>query len=68
MYRSVKQTQPKNNSSVLTIICILLAIAGVMYGLGQREALQMQQYATNNNCTWVATGTLYGDNRDYLCK
>ena len=67
MYRSVKQTQPKNNNSVLTIICLLLAFAGVMYGTAQREQLQMERYAINNNCEWKATGTLYGDNRDYIC-
>lgn len=67
MHRSVKQTQPKNNNAIITV-CIVITICAVMFGLGQREDAQMARYAQANNCTWVATGTLYGDNRDYVCN
>lgn len=29
---------------------------------------QMEAYAKTNNCTWYATGTMYGDDRDFICK
>lgn len=62
-----KQTQPKNNS-ILTIACIVITFAAVMFGIGQHEDAQMARYAQANNCTWYATGSFYGDQRDYVCK
>lgn len=68
MYRPTKQTQQNNSNSILTIVCIVIAFAAVMFGLGQREDAQMARYAQQNNCTWHATGSFYGDQRDYVCK
>lgn len=63
-----KQTQQKNDNSLTIIVCVLVAFAGVAFGLGQRETLQMERYAATNNCTWVFNGTYYWDDRDYTCK
>lgn len=68
MYRPTKQTPPKKDSSVLTIACIAIAFVAVMFGMGQHEDAQMARYAQANNCTWHATGSFYGDQRDYVCK
>lgn len=67
MHHYQKQTQPKNNS-IFTTACIVVAFAAVMFGIGQHEDAQMARYAQQNNCTWYATGTFYGDSRDYVCK
>lgn len=67
MHHYQKQTQPKNNST-LTIACIAVAFVAVMFGLGQREAAQMARYEQANNCTYHATGSFYGDSRDYVCN
>lgn len=67
MHRSTKQTQSKNDS-ILTTACMAIAFVAVMFGMGQYEDAQMARYAQQNNCTWHATGTFYGDSRDYVCK
>lgn len=67
MHRPTKQTQPKNDS-ILTTACIAIAFVAVMFGMGQYEDAQMARYAQQNNCTWHATGSFYGDSRDYVCK
>ena len=67
MHRSTKQTQPKN-LNYLTIACIAIAFAAVMFGIGQHEDAQMARYAQINNCEWVFNGTYYWDDRDFICK
>lgn len=62
-----KPTQQKNNS-ILTTVCIAIAFVAVMFGIGQYEDAQMARYAQANNCTWHATGSFYGDSRDYVCN
>ena len=41
--------------------CLLVVI------LNQRRTNNMANYAIANDCEWVATGTMYGDDRDFLC-
>lgn len=41
--------------------CLLVVI------LNQRRANNMANYAITHNCEWVATGSMYGDDRDFLC-
>lgn len=67
MHRSTKQTN-QNNSNFLTIALIVITFAAVIFGMGQYEDAQMARYAQANNCTWSATGTFYGDSRDFICN
>lgn len=62
-----KQTQPKT-TNFINFACIAIAFVAVMFGIGQHEDAQMARYAQSNNCTWHATGSFYGDQRDYVCK
>lgn len=62
-------TKTKNQPNTITlIICIIITALAVAYAIGQREHANMVQYAAANNCTWHATGTMYGDDRDYVCS
>ena len=54
--------------SLVAIIFIIIAVLGIVIIGGRREAKQMASYAKEHNCTWQATGTWYGDNRDFVCK
>lgn len=49
------------------IILAIVALAGFI-GVRIHQAGRMAEYAKNNNCNWVQTGTLYGDDRDWTCK
>lgn len=33
-----------------------------------KSASDLHEYAIANNCTWQYQGTMYGDDRDYICK
>lgn len=52
------------------IIALALAIAGVAIcgAVNWKRATDLQAYAESNNCEWSATGTAYGDDRDWICK
>ena len=45
---------------------ILLAFAGIALIQDHRNR-RMKEYAKVNNCTWHATGSMYGDDRDFIC-
>lgn len=44
------------------IIGVLLVVI-----VNQRRANNMANYAIANDCEWVATGSMYGDDRDFIC-
>lgn len=52
------------------IIALALAIVGIAIcgAVNYKRATDLQAYAEANNCQWSATGTMYGDNRDYICR
>ena len=52
------------------IIALALVIAGIAIcgAVNYKRATDLQAYAEANNCQWSATGTMYGDNRDYICR
>ncbi len=50
--------------AVLSVVVVLLL--GVLVNL--KRANDLAEYARANNCTWYATGSYYGDDRDYVCK
>ena len=65
------KTQKNKNSKtesriVLAILMIVFfAIAGI---IGQIRQHSRDEYALRNNCEWRATGSFYGDDRDFICK
>lgn len=51
---------------VLIVIATFL-ISLFVYKCKESDA-RMERYAESNNCTWHYTGTMYGDDRDLICK
>lgn len=66
--RKTKMKNIKNIKNILIAILIIVVIAlvGVIRSLNTEN--NMIKYAAANNCTWSWSGTLYGDDRDYICK
>lgn len=64
MNTTAKQTI-KNTLLVLALVGVAIALFALD---GARQDSQMSAYAEANNCTWEATGSAYGDNRDFICK
>lgn len=49
------------------IIAVLLGLVGFI-GMRVKQAVDLADYAAVNHCNWMATGTNYGDDRDWICK
>lgn len=52
---------------------VIAALAGIVIVLGalvinMKKANNLREYAIANDCTWTYQGTMYGDDRDYICK
>lgn len=58
----------KTTTLTINVILALVAVFAVAFGIGEHRNAQMTAYAAQNNCEWVYQGTMYGDNRDYICK
>lgn len=59
----------KNNVktiAIVTLASVVLILLGVIVNL--KRSYDRKLYAIANNCEWVATGTMYGDDRDFICK
>ena len=49
-------------------LIIGLAILAAFIGFRIKQAADLAEYAKVNGCSWSATGTNYGDDRDWVCK
>ena len=49
------------------LIVGLIALA-TFVGFRVKQAADLAEYADINGCSWSATGTSYGDNRDWVCR
>lgn len=56
----------KTKNIVIVVMALIIGCLLVVI-LDQRRTNNMANYAIANNCEWVATGTMYGDDRDFLC-
>lgn len=50
------------------LIVLALAVIAICGAVNLKRATDLQAYAENNNCQWQATGTMYGDDRDFVCR
>lgn len=52
------------------LIAILAGLVVILLGavIGLKRTISRQEYAIANNCQWTWQGTMYGDDRDYICK
>jgi hypothetical protein len=64
----MKVTTKQTLKNILILIAIIIVAIVIFAFDGARKDCQMQDYAKANNCTWYATGSAYGDNRDFICK
>lgn len=53
---------------ILAYLLIIILFFGAIFIYAQKDKQQMESYAKVKNCTWYATGTMYGDDRDFICK
>lgn len=59
----------KNKTKTITLTLLsIFAVFALISAYNAHKDAQMNEYARLNNCTWHATGTFYGDNRDFICK
>lgn len=54
------------NIVIGVLACAVIVLAGVIVNM--KRANDLRNYAIANNCTWAYQGTMYGDDRDYICK
>lgn len=57
----------KINMKKYIIVAVLLGLASFI-GVRIKQTADLANYAAVNHCSWVATGTHYGDDRDWICK
>lgn len=50
------------------ILLVSLIIAAAFIGFRIKQATDLANYANINGCSWSATGTNYGDDRDWVCR
>lgn len=56
-----------NKNIVIGVLaCAVIVLAGVIVNM--KRANDLRNYAIQNDCTWTYQGTMYGDDRDYICK
>jgi len=67
-YRTKQKPQETNSTLIIILTSITIALFALVYAQGQHAAANMAIYAEQNNCEWSATGTFYGDDRDFICK
>lgn len=54
------------NVAIVILALIVVLLLGVILQL--KRANNLREYALANNCEWVYQGTMYGDDRDFICK
>lgn len=64
-HRKTKNME-KKNIVIGALVLVVVLMLGVIVNL--KRAHDLAVYAITNDCTWTATGTMYGDDRDYICK
>lgn len=50
----------------IVVLTIIVGMSLVVI-MNLKRTNDMAQYAIANDCEWVATGTMYGDDRDFVC-
>ena len=63
--RKNKNSKTESRIILAILLVVLFAIAGI---IGQIRQHSRDEYARRNNCEWRATGSFYGDDRDFICK
>ena len=51
---------------IMVLFAVVVILLGVIVNL--KRSYDQEIYAIVNDCEWSATGTMYGDDRDFVCK
>lgn len=54
------------NVAIAILALIVVLLLGVILNL--KRANDLREYALANDCEWVYQNTMYGDDRDFICK
>lgn len=54
------------NIVIGVLVLIIVMMLGVIVNL--KHTYDLEMYAATHNCEWTATGSFYGDDRDFICK
>lgn len=54
------------NIAIIALSAAVVVLFGVVMNL--KRAYSLREYAIANNCEWTYQNTMYGDDRDYICK
>lgn len=54
------------NIAIIALSAAVVVLLGVVMNL--KRAYSLREYAIANNCEWTYQSTMYGDDRDYICK
>lgn len=58
----------KNNLKTIGVIVFIITVLFlVVIASGIKQEANMATYAKSNHCSWKATGTMYGDDHDFVC-
>lgn len=56
----------KKNIIIAILSMAVVLTLGALISL--KRAYSLREYAIAHDCTWQWQGTMYGDDRDYVCK
>lgn len=66
--RDFNQNQTKGEFyKKLVYILIIFLVLAIAFLIGTIRELKAEAYAREHNCTWQATGTMYGNDKDFVC-
>lgn len=68
MTRQLKQKRTQNLTTYWVIAAVLMLGLIALGIIEDRRRVNYEAYAKANNCVWHATGTWYGDDRDFICR
>lgn len=66
--RTNKTNKTNKNRSIAVAILVAIGLVALTIKIEDSRNANRIAYAKANNCTWHYTGTLYGDDRDSVCK
>ncbi len=68
--RMRREAEDKRGDRKVVIVLIGVLVGLLLLGvwIERRRETNREAYAAKYDCEWVWQGTLYGDDRDYICK
>lgn len=58
----------KDKKKLIIVALSFVIVMLLLVGKNIKSEYDMRLYAIRNNCTWSYQGTMYMDNRDFICR